>query len=191
MPPGRRFQCILPAVLLFAAGFLVPSGDTAAQSGGPYDLGWHNIAGGGATFSTGGVYRLGGAIGQSDAGALSGGGYTIQGGFFVPVASCCVDVPASGVAPRAFALHAAAPNPFRGATTFAFELPNPERVAVAIFAVDGRRVRKLLDEDRGVGRHVVLWDGRDDAERTVAPGVYLVRLAAGTFVASRRLVHLD
>ncbi|MCS6847298.1 MAG: hypothetical protein RMN52_06230 [Anaerolineae bacterium] len=38
--------------------------------------------GGGATFSTGGGYELGGTIGQADTGALTGDGYTLQGGFW-------------------------------------------------------------------------------------------------------------
>jgi len=54
-----------------------------AQSGGPYDLTWHTIDGGGATFSSGGAYRAGGTIGQHDAGQLSGHPYVLAGGFWV------------------------------------------------------------------------------------------------------------
>jgi hypothetical protein len=54
----------------------------AAQVGGPYDLSWSTIDGGGWTFSTGGTYSLGGTIGQPDAGVMSGGPYTLQGGFW-------------------------------------------------------------------------------------------------------------
>ena len=49
--------------------------------------------GGGATFSTGGGYSLGGTAGQPDAGELSGGGYTLGGGFWQPsCAAAAVDV---------------------------------------------------------------------------------------------------
>ena len=54
-----------------------------AQSGGGYDLTWNTIDGGGVTFSTGGAYSLDGTIGQGDAGTLSGGSYTLTGGFWV------------------------------------------------------------------------------------------------------------
>lgn len=53
-----------------------------AQSGGGYDLSWSTIDGGGYTFSAGGDYTLGGTIGQPDAGVLSGGSYTLAGGFW-------------------------------------------------------------------------------------------------------------
>jgi hypothetical protein len=53
-----------------------------AQSGGGYDLTWSTVDGGGATWSEGGGYSLGGTVGQPDAGVLSGGGYTLAGGFW-------------------------------------------------------------------------------------------------------------
>ncbi len=47
-----------------------------------YSIDWYTIDGGGGT-STGGVYSVSGTIGQPDAGALmSGGNYTLQGGFW-------------------------------------------------------------------------------------------------------------
>ena len=57
------------------------SGASTALSTG-YDLSWYTIDGGGATSSTGGSYSLGGTIGQPDAGVLSGGTYTLNGGFW-------------------------------------------------------------------------------------------------------------
>ena len=59
-----------------------PSGVALAQTGGPYDLTWSTIDGGGAMFSTSGCYSVGGTIGQPDPGQLSGGSYTLAGGFW-------------------------------------------------------------------------------------------------------------
>jgi hypothetical protein len=53
-----------------------------AALGQNYSIDWYTIDGGGGT-STGGVYSVTGTIGQPDAGALmSGGNYTLQGGFW-------------------------------------------------------------------------------------------------------------
>ncbi|HAJ37797.1 MAG TPA: hypothetical protein DCL15_19175 [Chloroflexi bacterium] len=60
---------LLPAVVL-------------AQSGSGYNLEWNTIDGGGHTFSSGGVYSVGGTIGQPDAGSVSGENYTLAGGFW-------------------------------------------------------------------------------------------------------------
>ena len=47
-----------------------------------YTIDWYKIAGGGGT-STGGTYQVNGTIGQPDAsGALTGGGYSLTGGFW-------------------------------------------------------------------------------------------------------------
>jgi hypothetical protein len=51
-----------------------------------YSLDWSTIDGGGGT-STGGVYSVSGTIGQPDVGAMSGGAYTLSGGFWGLVAA--------------------------------------------------------------------------------------------------------
>lgn len=51
-----------------------------------YAIDWFTIDGGGGT-STGGVYSVSGTIGQPDAGVMSGGNFTLQGGFWAVVAA--------------------------------------------------------------------------------------------------------
>ena len=47
-----------------------------------YSIDWYKVSGGGGT-STGGQYSLSGTIGQHDAsGAMSGGNYSVTGGFW-------------------------------------------------------------------------------------------------------------
>ncbi len=69
---------ILAATAIFAA-----STTTFAQ---PFQLDWFTIDGGGGV-STGRVYTVSGAVGQPDAGAMSGGQYSLQGGFWGLVAA--------------------------------------------------------------------------------------------------------
>ena len=55
-----------------------------------FDLSWHTVDGGGVMRSTGGDFELSGTIGQPDAGAMSGGNFTLTGGFwFEVIASDC------------------------------------------------------------------------------------------------------
>lgn len=70
------------AILLVLTVLLPLTSIALAQSGGGYDLAWSTVDGGGYTFSSGGDYSLGGTIGQPDAGVLSGGDYTLIGGFW-------------------------------------------------------------------------------------------------------------
>ena len=79
----RKTILILVALAAVLVALSVSYATTSAQSGGAYDLTWNTFDGGGATFSTGGTYSLGGTIGQADAGTVSGGTYTLNGGFWV------------------------------------------------------------------------------------------------------------
>jgi hypothetical protein len=85
------FFLVVPLLLvglLLAALALTPLLD-AVRAQGPsaplqsgYDLSWWTVDGGGWMFSSGGGYDLGGTAGQPDAGWLSGGSYTLGGGFW-------------------------------------------------------------------------------------------------------------
>ena len=79
---GRATAILALAGLLFLAVVAIRYGLALAQTGGPYDLSWSTIDGGGYTFSTGGDYTLGGTIGQPDAGLHTGGDYALGGGFW-------------------------------------------------------------------------------------------------------------
>ena len=58
----------------------------AVAHGQTYSIDWYTIDGGGGT-STGGVYSVSGTIGQPDAGRMSGGTYTLDGGFWGIIAA--------------------------------------------------------------------------------------------------------
>ena len=78
----RRVMCSGCGVVALTIGLLLLGGAAQAQSGAGYDLTRNTIDGGGATFSSGGVFQLGGTAGQPDAGVLSNGPYTLAGGFW-------------------------------------------------------------------------------------------------------------
>ena len=86
-----------------------------------------------------------------------------------------------------FALRSPAPNPARGKTEIAFTLPSAEEVTLTVYDPSGRRIRTLVDESRVPGAHVVVWDGRNDRGRPVAPGVYFYELRTGSHRATKQI----
>jgi hypothetical protein len=96
-----------------------------------------------------------------------------------------------GTSPARLALRAPEPNPSAGGVTLRFDLPLARSVELAVYTVQGRRVRVLASGSRAGGRHAVTWDGRDDAGLRVAAGVYYVRLQSDGREAVRRLVRLE
>jgi hypothetical protein len=69
-------------LLALTALLLLVSSVSAATLAPDYDLSWWTADGGGNTSSTGGGYTLGSTAGQPDAGVLTGGSYTLAGGFW-------------------------------------------------------------------------------------------------------------
>ena len=56
------------------------------------------------------------------------------------------------------------------------QLVEPVEVEVAIFDLAGRRVRTLAGEERS-GSHLRPWDGRDENEKLLPVGIYLVKVS--------------
>ena len=61
-----------------------------------------------------------------------------------------------------------------------FSVLNAVEVEIELLTLAGQRVRRLSGGVQGAGYHALQWDGRDEANQLVAPGVYLVRIGANT-----------
>jgi hypothetical protein len=92
--------------------------------------------------------------------------------------------------PTAFALEQNEPNPFGEGTRIRFALPRPSFVTLDVFDLHGRRVATLTKREWQAGVHTVDWNGRNGQGRRVRPGIYLYRMEAEAFRATRKLVVL-
>jgi flagellar hook assembly protein FlgD len=84
----------------------------------------------------------------------------------------------------------AAPEPARGPQHFRLSVARPVRLDVRVHDVTGRVVRHLPAGPRTAGTADLVWDGRDDAGRPVASGVYFLRADDGTRRITRRATRL-
>jgi len=87
----------------------------------------------------------------------------------------------------AFALDGNYPNPSSGHTAIEFRVAEPGPVAIEVFDITGRRVATLVDREMAPGTYEVTWDGRSTSGRRLASGVYLYRMKARDFTATRRM----
>ncbi|MDP8231636.1 MAG: T9SS type A sorting domain-containing protein, partial [Candidatus Zophobacter franzmannii] len=71
------------------------------------------------------------------------------------------------------------PNPFNPTTTINFALAKAQKVSLSVYNIKGQKVKTLINESRGVGKHSVIWDGLDENDKSVSSGVYLYRLKTG------------
>ncbi len=82
-------------------------------------------------------------------------------------------------------------SPFLRSTRISFQLRRADRVTVTVVDVRGRVVRRLADETMAAGRREVRWDGRDRADRPVAPGVYRILVRTAGIVYAKTVVKLE
>lgn len=107
--------------------------------------------------------------------------------FLAEILGTATDVyPGALAALNAPLLAAALPNPFNPRTEITFALPHEGAVRLWIADVRGRRLRDLVTDRLGTGRHTAAWDGRDANGSNLASGVYLAVLEhAGQRLAKR------
>jgi hypothetical protein len=92
--------------------------------------------------------------------------------------------------PSETALTSIHPNPFNPQTTVAFSLASDGLVRIAIYDVRGTLIRRLTDEVMSAGDHTAVWNGIDDAGRPAASGIYFVRMIAGNYSETKKIVML-
>lgn len=70
------------------------------------------------------------------------------------------------------------PNPFSAATSISYNLMVPSKVNLAIFDLNGKKIRTLVDARQAAGEQKIIWDATMDNGSKVAPGAYLVSMEA-------------
>jgi hypothetical protein len=87
--------------------------------------------------------------------------------------------------PQEFVLDQNYPNPFNPSTLIGYQLPKTLRVSMKVFDILGREVAQLLDAEQEAGSHQLRWDAS-----TYSSGVYILRMRAGEWVGTRRMMLL-
>jgi len=57
-----------------------------------------------------------------------------------------------------------------------------------VYDILGNYITKLAQEESKPGSYAVEWDGRNNFGKDVSSGIYFVRLDAGSFSASKKMI---
>jgi len=106
------------------------------------------------------------------------------GEFFSEVKSAAVEIP------KNFYLSQNFPNPFNSTTVVRFGVPEFTGVMVAIFNLQGQKVRDLVDENFQSGSYQIQWNGKDAQNADLASGTYFIRMTAGKSIFVKRILLL-
>ena len=96
--------------------------------------------------------------------------------------------------PLAYELSQNYPNPFNPETVIRFGIPAEitagANVQLRIYNTLGELVRTLVDQPMQPGTYTARWNGRNDRGDQVAAGVYIYRIVAGEYRATKRMLML-
>ena len=92
--------------------------------------------------------------------------------------------------PLTFNLYDNYPNPFNPTTSITFDLSTESPVKLEIYDIAGHKIITLINEQRQAGTYQVIWNGQDNLGNSVASGLYVYRIQAGTFVQFKKMLFL-
>jgi len=84
-----------------------------------------------------------------------------------------------------YALYQNFPNPFNPATQIGFDLPQSGSVKLNVYDPTGRHVTTLVNGTMSAGHHMVAFDAR-----SLPSGIYLYKLAAAEYTATRKMLFV-
>ncbi len=82
------------------------------------------------------------------------------------------------------------PNPFNPTTHIEFSLKKAGNVELAIYNINGQKVRTLVSEEMEADNHKVTWNGKDDRGNSVSSGVYFYRLQTSEVSQTKKMLML-
>ncbi len=87
--------------------------------------------------------------------------------------------------PKEFSISQNYPNPFNSTTQFDINLPVKGKVDIKIFDMLGREVQTVLDSIYPAGAYTFSWNANG-----FASGIYLLKMQAGDFIRSKKMILL-
>jgi hypothetical protein len=88
-----------------------------------------------------------------------------------------------GKIPNQFSLRQNYPNPFNPATTIKYEIAKESNITMKVYDVIGNEVATLVNETKPAGTYQVIFDAS-----SLSNGVYLYKIQAGNFTATKKLI---
>jgi hypothetical protein len=94
------------------------------------------------------------------------------------------------VIPKSYYLSQNYPNPFNPATTIQYGVPELAKASIVIYNILGQKIRTYDLGQVQPGRYQMVWDGRNNAGRTVASGVYIYRFESQKYMRALKMLFL-
>ncbi len=90
--------------------------------------------------------------------------------------------------PSSFQLAQNYPNPFNPETSIHYQLPEEASIRISIYNMLGQEIQRLVDTFQPAGYYQINWNGRDFAGQSVVSGIYIYKIEANGFTATRKML---
>ena len=85
--------------------------------------------------------------------------------------------------PKEYNIQSIYPNPFNPIANLNFELPIDSKITIKVYNLQGQVISTLLNDYMQPGYHSVAWNADDNAS-----GMYLIRMVAGDFTQTKKII---
>lgn len=92
--------------------------------------------------------------------------------------------------PVVTSLQKAFPNPFNPSVTITYGLAKAEFVQISIYNNKGQKIRTLLNETQSPGQSRVSWNGINDQGSSCSSGIYYIRMTAGQYHTTQKIIMM-
>ena len=92
--------------------------------------------------------------------------------------------------PYTFGFAPSMANPVRGRSPIAYNTATTGRVSLKVYDSAGRLVKTLVNSVEPAGAKTLFWDAKDENQRSVASGIYFLKLDVEGQAATHKLILL-
>jgi len=82
------------------------------------------------------------------------------------------------------------PNPFNLSSNLSYDIKTSALTRIEIHNIKGQLIKSLVNDFKKSGSYTAIWNGTDNNNQPVANGVYFLRMTAGKYAATRKVVFL-
>jgi hypothetical protein len=108
----------------------------------------------------------------------------------IPVEILGAGMEMSNTVPDRFELVQNYPNPFNPETRITYALTEQSSVALIIFDVNGKEIRKLFKGSQAPGNYSFIWDAKDENGYTLPSGLYFYQLRIDNRIETKKMLLL-
>ena len=82
------------------------------------------------------------------------------------------------------------PNPFNPTTTIAYSISNDGLMELSVFNIKGQLVKTLVKGEQLAGNYEVVWNGKDNNQKSVSSGIYFYKLSTKNDTIMKKMLML-